>query len=169
VDLHLSLDGGFSWTAVATEVGGGIQNSFPYIVPATPTNYARVAVAPAGVSPIHSSADQSDSLFTIILPTGIDVLASTETNLLLSSPWPNPRIGPGGSTFHITLPSSETLQLALYDVRGRLVASRAPETFAVGGTHAVQWDPGSVSSGTYYVRLSTASGHSAGTTWVLVR
>ncbi|MFN8180155.1 MAG: FG-GAP-like repeat-containing protein [bacterium] len=169
VDLYLSLDGGFSWTAMATNVGGGIENTHGLTVPSTPTIFAKVAVAPVGVAPIDATADQSDGVFSIVLPTGVELPSPLAGDLRLSGPQPNPLLGAGGSVFQLTLPAADCIQLALYDVRGCVVASREPESFASGGQRAIRWDPGPLPSGTYYVRATTSSGRSAGAKWVLVR
>lgn len=168
VDLYLSLNGGFSWTAMATVVGGGIENTYDLTVPATPTNYAKVAVAPAGVAPVHATADQSNGVFSIVLPTGVEAASPLAADLHLSGPHPNPLFGGGGSVFQLTLPTADSIQLALYDVRGRVVARRESEWFASAGQRTIRWDPGRLPAGTYYVRLTTASGHSAEATWVLL-
>jgi PKD repeat protein len=49
------------------------------------------------------------------------------------------------------------VQLQVYDVRGRLVATLLDEVRSVG-THSVQWRPSSLASGVYYARMITPEG-----------
>jgi hypothetical protein len=68
-DLSLSSDGGVNWLSLASSVGGGFENEWTLLVPSITTFFALVAVSPAGVPPSHVSADHSDAVFRIVLPS----------------------------------------------------------------------------------------------------
>jgi hypothetical protein len=89
--------------------------------------------------------------------------------LVLRAPHPNPLRGAGGARFEFTLPRPGAVRLAIYDVAGRQVATRRPELYTSAGVYSIDWNPELRSSGVYYVRLTTDSGHSVGTSWVLIR
>lgn len=88
-------------------------------------------------------------------------------------PWlaplsPNPRIGsatPGRVSFQ--LPGADSVRLALFDARGRLVTERPSARYAAGA-HTVDWRLPRLAAGTYYLRLSTGSGHDVTQRWVLI-
>jgi hypothetical protein len=94
---------------------------------------------------------------------------SSEGVIVLSPPLPNPSVGTGGATFRFSLSAAASVRLELYDVAGRLVAERTPETLATAGEHAIHWDPGDLPAGAYWVKLVTAAGGSAGWRWVVLR
>jgi hypothetical protein len=96
-DLLLSLDGGKSYSALASNVGGEAFNSLSLLVPHAPTKFARVKLVPNDLSgscpdafppspatppsPCVAGSDQSDSLFTI--NAGVALLS------LLAAPAPD--------------------------------------------------------------------------------
>lgn len=55
---------------------------------------------------------------------------------------------------NFTVPKGTDIQLAVHDVRGRMVQMLAEGLFNAG-IHAVQWDASSLSSGIYIIRLQT--------------
>lgn len=77
----------------------------------------------------------------------------------LSVPQPNP--GKGGFAIEFGLSASDWVQLEVYDIRGRRVATLL-EGHAEAGRHSVTWDPGNsmgpgLSPGLYFLRLLTTS------------
>jgi len=101
--------------------------------------------------------------------TGVDDGATSRGVRLLANT-PNP--GRDGTTLRFALPSRSEVELAVYDVRGRLVRSVARGAFEAG-PHAVRWDgrgdDGAPSAaGVYFCRLS-ANGASLARKLVLVR
>ena len=67
-DLALSLDGGISFTTIATSVGGAEQNSYSLVAPGTATISARVRVSYTGQQPAHATSDVSAGFFHIVAP-----------------------------------------------------------------------------------------------------
>lgn len=100
---------------------------------------------------------------------GVNVVPPRGGDLALSAPRPNPRWGPGGSAFAFRIDRPEVLTFVLYDAAGRRIAAREPEAFAGPGRHTIQWDPGVVAPGVYYVKLVAASGAADGTRWTMLR
>jgi hypothetical protein len=77
----------------------------------------------------------------------------------LEVPQPNP--GVDGFRIVFSLASDDWVQLSVYDIRGRRVAS-IHDGFTQAGTHEVGWDPGSgsdsrLSPGLYFVHLVTTT------------
>jgi hypothetical protein len=79
--------------------------------------------------------------------------------LALARVWPNPARG-GALTVEFAVPAAAEVSLQMLDVRGRLVAERAPER-RDAGLHRVRWDAGRVSPGVYFLRLRGADGAAA--------
>ncbi len=70
--------------------------------------------------------------------------------LALSAPRPNPSAG--ATSFTFSLPAAAEVDLAIYDLRGRRVATL--ESGARGaGAHAARWDDAKAPAGIYFVRL----------------
>jgi hypothetical protein len=74
----------------------------------------------------------------------------------LGTPMPNPTRGP--VNVDLSLAATEYVRLAIYDASGRLV-SRLAERAMDRGTHTLQWNPGVVANGVYFLRLETAGNH----------
>jgi len=173
-DAWKSTDWGVSWSTIGTlsqvHVSGMVVGEGQAIHAVT--REGEVAVSADGASWSWVGAiNQLDvvALATDRTPTGVGTGPSPPASLVVSPPAPNPGLGVGGFHLEFVLPRPETVRITMLDVRGRRVAVRDPETFGSAGTHSVQWDPGLVSPGVYYVLVSTASAGSAGTRWVLVR
>jgi len=103
------------------------------------------------------------------LVTGVADGSPSPPRFAVGAPRPNPRVGAGGAAFPFTLSGPDRVSLALYSAAGRLLASRAGEWFAGSGAYALGWEPEGLPAGTYFVRLTTASGRSASTKWTLAR
>jgi hypothetical protein len=77
----------------------------------------------------------------------------------------------GEARFHLALPQAATVDLTLFDVAGRRVATLARGEYPAGD-HVLVWDPGAaaprVSSGIYFVRFR-AAGYSETKRLVLIR
>ena len=102
--------------------------------------------------------------------TGIGSQPPAIDALRFDSIWPNP--GHGGDEltrvrFGLGQPAQVTIEL--YDVSGRLVATRAPQAFGISDGHEIQWAVGDLPSGVYFIQLITNSGLRARSKLTLVR
>lgn len=77
--------------------------------------------------------------FALLLPSGVTGVGEVPAGpaLALSAPAPNPSWG--GARFRFTLPTAQSAQLALFDVRGRLVRELATGV-QPAGERQVEWD-----------------------------
>jgi hypothetical protein len=73
--------------------------------------------------------------------------------------WSQPNPFTRSTSIRFRLPAAGPVRLGVYDLAGRLV-SRLLDEARPAGEHAVAWQPGSVPSGVYYVRLESG-GHTA--------
>jgi hypothetical protein len=85
---------------------------------------------------------------------GVDPRRDAE-DLSFSAPMPNPVHGSARLEFSIPRPGR--VELAIYDISGRLVSQVANGQMSPG-RHAVEWHAGSVKPGLYFARLRTADG-----------
>jgi hypothetical protein len=102
-------------------------------------------------------------------PQATAVAPDPNAGFTISTPYPNPRVGTGGVTLGIALPTADRVRLELYDARGRLCAARSFEAFAAGGQHAIEWNPAFLGPGTYFVRMISESGRTAQAKWTVIR
>jgi hypothetical protein len=72
------------------------------------------------------------------------------TRVELSAARPNPSTG--ATSFVVSLPAAGDVDLAMYDLAGRRVATLWRGSLAAG-SRAFTWDPGNVASGVYFARL----------------
>jgi hypothetical protein len=68
--------------------------------------------------------------------------------------WSQPNPFTRSTTIRFRLPAAGPVRLGVYDLAGRLVSRLLDET-RPAGEHALVWQPGSVPSGVYYVRLES--------------
>jgi hypothetical protein len=100
--------------------------------------------------------DYAYDVAEIMITTGIEGSSEIPVAFSLDMPLPNPVTFSAALGF--CLPTAGRIELAVYDVSGRIV-----ETLLDGnveaGEHSVSWTPGiSIANGVYFVRLSTESG-----------
>jgi len=88
--------------------------------------------------------------FTAILDVEDPPLSAQPEVLAWSQPNPFTR----STTIRFRLPAAGPVRLGVYDLAGRLVSRLLDET-RPAGEHALVWQPGSVPSGVYYVRLES--------------
>ena len=171
-DIYKSTDQGATWAAVGTlsQVGmTGMTRAGNQLVAITREGHTATSsdgVTWTWVGSINQL--RVTSLGVDTPPTGVDVTLPPGGPFALASPWPNP-LRSGGSTFHFRISGPETLTFQLFDVSGRLLASRSAESFGAAGAYSVSWDPGRIGGGVYYVRLASASGNVDGTRWAILR
>ena len=107
---------------------------------------------------IHIGAflhDYSYDIIWILIGTGLDDSGVTPA-LSLGMPVPNPITL--NTLISFGIPSTGSVQLALYDVSGRMVESILDSSLE-SGSHSIQWTPGSqIASGVYFIRLTTEKG-----------
>ena len=171
-DVYKSTDQGSTWAAVGTlsQVGmTGMTRAGSELVAICREGHTATSADGVTWTWVGSINQLRVTSLGVDTPaTGVEVTLPVGGPFALSSPWPNPCRG-GASTFHFRIEGPETLSFQLFDVVGRLVAARAPESFAAAGAYAISWDPGGLSAGVYYVRLASVSGRSDGTRWAVVR
>jgi hypothetical protein len=100
--------------------------------------------------------DYAYDVAEILITTGIEGSPEAPAAFSLDMPLPNPVTF--SATLGFSLPTAGRIELAVYDVSGRMI-----ETLLDGnveaGEHSVSWTPGiSIANGVYFVRLSTESG-----------
>jgi hypothetical protein len=116
-----------------------------------------VTVPSSGV--LHIGAflhDYSYDIKSVVIGTGTAGSEGPSSVLSLDSPYPNPVIG--NASLGYSVPFSGNVEIAVYDVSGRMV-----ETILDGdveaGNHTLQWVPGAdIANGVYFIRLNSAAG-----------
>jgi hypothetical protein len=172
-EVARSIDHGRTWVTVGAMTASGMRalaDDGANLIAVAETG--EVATSTDGVT--WTWAGAINQLSVTALGTDAPLVAGVEEQgspprFVVRAPYPNPRIGAGGATFSITSAGSERVRLDLFGADGRLLASRAGESFAGSGAHEIHWEPARLPAGTYLVRLTTASGRTASTKWTLVR
>jgi len=152
-------------------IATGLQNTgtYDWVVPATPTEHARVRVT-AHDGCEHVVADASDADFKIV-----NLVDAVADNLLIRGEvmgvYPNPA-APGTAHVLYRLPAG-TVSIDIYDIAGRLVRRLDSGPFA-GGLRSLKWDgrgsDGKVMpAGIYFVRLQSSAHKSATKRLILVQ
>jgi photosystem II stability/assembly factor-like uncharacterized protein len=175
-DIARSTDGCATWTIIGTI-------SQVHMSSLTLDGTDLVAATTEGL--IASSADGatwtwvgSINQLTVVslgndTPTGTGIgpdRPPSVTTLQLNPPWPNPISGQGGLTsFLFTLPQADAVTIELYNIEGKLVRRRPSEKFTESGEYIIQWDPGKLASGVYFIRLTTTQGLKAHRKLAVVR
>jgi len=67
-DISYSSNGGATWSAIATKVGGARQNTRSFVVPGPATHLGRLRVSQAGATLADLSWDASDAPFRVVEP-----------------------------------------------------------------------------------------------------
>jgi hypothetical protein len=100
--------------------------------------------------------------FTLLtsIQTAVQETQPVGTRIFFAGAGPNP--SSGNTTLRFTLPAEASVQLGIYDQRGRLVQQLASE-FHGAGTHAVHWngrdsEGRNVAAGIYFGRLIVTRG-----------
>jgi hypothetical protein len=99
------------------------------------------------------------------LGTGIDDNINLPENFALLKNYPNPFNA--ATTISFNLPERTEIELAVYDILGRKVATLHEGTLAAG-SHRLTWNAGDYTSGLYFYRLD-AGDHSAMGRMVLLK
>jgi hypothetical protein len=121
--------------------------------------FARLATGQAAiVSPGFDANSAQAGIVNNFVPqlVGIDPPLSGDSDLTLAQSAPNPAIG--STRFSFTVPGTDHVRLAIYDVTGRMIAQLANRPFTAG-VHQIVWDGRDaagqrVRPGLYLYRLS---------------
>jgi beta-lactamase superfamily II metal-dependent hydrolase len=159
VDLAYSTDGGLTWPlTIATGVAN--TGSYSWTLPADNNPQTRVRVT-AHDAAGHASADASDGDFGILgWVSGVgDLALGDEASLGV---FPNPS-GAGATQVRYSAPRAATVDLAVYDLAGRLVRRLEADADASAEARTLRWDGRDdagrdVPSGVYLVQLATSTG-----------
>jgi len=157
--LHLSLDGGQSFTQIASLPAEEVENGlFPWAVPAETTTEAvlmltyRISIGPTRVgSAVFSIRAVSD------VDEGMPEAAQAAQMAIFPNPF-NPR-----TTISYTLPAETRVRMTVFDALGRRIRTLANWRQQGPGRHEVEWDGTNdhglgVSSGVYFSCLETPHG-----------
>lgn len=96
-----------------------------------------------------------------------DLVAEAPEQFELNQNYPNP-FNPV-TTIAFELPQSKSVTLKVFDVLGRNVATLIDDQQLQSGSHTVDFDGGSLSSGTYIYRVELGSGQQVSRTMTLVK
>ncbi|UCF06764.1 MAG: T9SS type A sorting domain-containing protein [bacterium] len=162
-DVARSTDNGTSWFMVGTV-------SQVHMTGLTSHGGQLAAVTKEGLVAVSSDATIWTFVGSInqlnVVAIGNDVPTITDIpsrptlipTLSIEPPWPNPLFTDAVVNIAFDLPSPDVVELGLYDVAGRRLGRRAPELITEAGRHKTTWVLPSLPSGTYFLRLDTASG-----------
>ena len=82
---------------------------------------------------------------------------SSEHSLALEAAWPCPAASGSSLSIAFTLPEATAVELTVYDLSGRRVATLLNEN-RTAGRHETTWDTAAVTPGVYLYRLATTEG-----------
>ena len=158
VSVFLSRDGGSSYPdTLATGLAGTTRYAWIVAPPETPS--ARILIRSYRGAAV-SGYDASDSLFAIVVVTGVDEDdEGPPTVNFLAQNYPNP-LNPS-TRIDFSLRGPADVSLRIYDAAGRLVRVLLDEP-RKAGRYSENWDGRdsrgrSVASGVYYCRLVSGS------------
>jgi hypothetical protein len=150
VSLVLSTDGGstFDDTLAAGEPNDGV---YLWLVDVAATTTARIKVIAYDAAG-NDGEDASDADFEIYDPvSGVRTDREVPSHLVITGNMPNPFSG--RTTVKFGIPRDGWVDMAVYDVSGRLV-TRLVDGSYTAGYHSVEWaDNGDIGTGLYFLRL----------------
>jgi hypothetical protein len=171
-DVYRSPDEGQSWTAVGTlsQVGmtalvidGGDLVAVSREGHTAASSDGTTWTWRGSIGQLHVTALGTDAP-----ATGVEALPLPGGPFALSAPWPNPSRG-GESAFRFRVDRPSTLTFELFDVSGRRVARRPPESLVSAGEYTIRWNPGRLPSGIYALRVADDAGRTDGRRWTILR
>lgn len=172
-----SVDLGATWTAVGTVSEVGMQG----LTVATATGQL-LAVSREGLT----ARSPDGTAWTVVgsvnqlevtavandrpeATTGVGTVPVTTPRIVMAPPRPNPlRVGQT-LIVGLSLPDDDHVRLDLFDAAGRVVAERAPVPVAAGDNVELEWNPGILGAGVYFLRVRTDSGFEGSRRVVLLR
>jgi hypothetical protein len=167
LQILTSTNGGTNWTSLVI-LNGGVSGPLVTAPPQTsefiPTNaqwkYQRMAL-PIGTNKIQFNAITAygnqlyiDSICVKMIPVGISNNGGIPKNFTLSQNYPNPFNPSTQITF--SLPKASDVKLVVFDILGREVATLV-NGFKQAGTHSIEFNASSLSSGVYFYRLESGT------------
>jgi photosystem II stability/assembly factor-like uncharacterized protein len=174
-DIAKSTDHGATWLMVGTisqvHMAGLTTNGTDLVAA---TKEGLIATSGDGVS--WSFAGSINQLTVVAIGndtprvTGIGHQVPELSPLRVRILWPNPAPGSADAIsvlFELNRP--DQVALRVYDVAGKLVGEREPQTFAQAGEHTLRLDAGGLPSGVYFVQLVAESGLKAQAKLAIVR
>lgn len=177
-EVYRSDDLGVTWTAVAALTASGmsamVEVGDSQLLAAARTG--EVAATASGSAWTWVGAINQLQVVALGADTPQATGVPEETaapRFVARAPYPNPRVGAGGATFSGTLDRPGRVRIEMYDVHGRLRASRPFEAVERAGAVAFRWEPEGLSPGTYLVRFVTDTGNGrsriTNAKWTLLR
>jgi hypothetical protein len=170
-DVYQSNDRAASWLGVGTLSEVGVT---------TLTRDGGTLVAGLGTGEVATSPDGNGWTWkgtvnqVTVRSLGSDTpLASSvgpgarNSSFVLDTPWPNPLLRGQSINLQLRLTVGTDVGFELYDAAGRRVTVRPPRTFAAGITR-LSWTPTAAEGSVYFLRMTTASGQTAGQRIVVV-
>lgn len=148
VTLEISRDGGATYETIAT----GVPNTGAYAWTATePGSSSMLLRVLAADDPGNAGSDDSDGAWALGPAVGVD--PSPVLAFALSPVTPNPaRTAPD---LRYALPRPSQVELAILDVRGRLVRT-VLRGIQPAGHHAAAWSASGLAPGLYFARFTAA-------------
>ena len=125
----------------------------------TPDGHAQLALRSPELSagtPLHHYS----VVYAYYYPDPADVPPPAADGFSLAPPVPNPARAGDPLRVAFTLPRAEAVRCDLLDASGRRVAT-LPSRCCPGGPNAVDWTPGPLPPGLYFLRLSPGTGPAA--------
>ena len=154
VDIELSVDGGSTWTEIVNNASSQFD-AFRWQVPETYSDNCLIRVKDHAFNQV---SDVSSQAFTITYPLDIDSESVGIRNISLNQNFPNP-FNPS-TTISYSLPERGSVNIAIYDVNGRLVKTLrdGPQE---SGSHQIVWDGTTenglaLNTGIYLCKLNAA-------------
>ncbi len=166
-DVFRSTDAGANWTAIGTlsQVGmrGLVRNGSNL---AAATKEGHVASSADGATWSWQGSINQLELTALASnePATTGVEPPLVAGLHVGVPFPNP--SSGAMSFALRLERDASVEMALHDLGGRVVARRAPQRYAEG-SQVVVWSPQGLKAGLYFLRVSTSVGSTATRHWVV--
>jgi uncharacterized protein (DUF362 family) len=145
IKIEYSVNAGQSWLLIEPAVPS-LSGRYDWSVPATPSEQCKVKLSDAGSGTVF---DQSDSVFTIKIPSNIRE-ATRKEGYELYQCYPNPFNGQ--TTVRFALPEAGMVKIDIINAEGRSVDTVLSGHYGAG-EHSLFVNASSLSSGIYFIRL----------------